>query len=106
QAINHYPWSDPAWFVAHSPLFQADHVTAPLLLLHGGADVNVPPGESEQMFTALRLLNRTAELVLFPGEDHGIAGSWKSRAEHRTMLAEWFDRFLRSEPAAWNERWE
>ena len=76
-----------------------------VLLLHGDEDGNVPPNESEQMFTALRLLNRPVELVRFPGEDHGLRGTWANRVEHRTMLLEWFDRWLRDQPAAWDSRW-
>ncbi len=33
-------------YVDRSPLFHADKITTPLLLLHGSADTNVPPGES------------------------------------------------------------
>ena len=106
QAINRYPWADPQFFIDHSPLFAADRIETPLLLLHGDEDGNVPPAESEQMFTALRLLNRPVELVRFPGEDHGLRGTWENRVAHRTMLLEWFDRWLRDQPAAWEARWK
>jgi len=105
QAINRYPWEDPEWFAEHSPLYQADRIHTPLLLLHGEADTNVPISESEQIFTALRLLDRPVELVRFPGEDHGLRGKWENRAAHREMLLEWFDRSLRDRPAAWEARW-
>ncbi len=100
-----YPWSDPKWFTDHSPLFLADRIETPLLLLHGDEDGNVPPGESEQMFTALRILQRPVEMVRFAGEDHGLRGTWKNRVAHRTMLLDWFDRYLRDRPAAWEARW-
>ena len=99
------PWSDPEWFRAQSPLFRAERITTPLLLLHGDEDGNVPAVESEQMFTALRLLGRTVEFVSFPGEDHGLRGTWESRAAHRSMLVEWFDRYLRGDDTAWERRW-
>jgi len=63
-------------------------------------------GEWEQLFTALSVLDRTVEMVLFPGEGHGISGSWDNRVVHRTMLLEWFDRFCREQPEAWQDRWE
>ena len=100
-----YPWNRPDIFADRSPLYHADRIVTPLLLLHGDADLNVPPGESEQMFTALKLLGREVELVRFAGEDHGISGTWANRTAHRTMLLEWFDRWLKHEPAAWNARW-
>ena len=100
-----YPWTDSHLFAGRSPLYHADRVRAPLLLLHGRADVNVPELESEQMFTALRVLDRNVELVTFAGEDHGISGTWRNRVLHRTLLLEWFDRWLKGQPRAWHRRW-
>ena len=100
------PWGDPQQFVGKSPLFNADRIKTPLLLLHGLADTNVTPGESIQLFTALSVLDKPVEMVLFEGEGHGISGDWDNRVGHRMMLLEWFDRFLRDEPEAWQERWE
>ncbi len=99
------PWRDRELFVERSPLFSADAIRTPLLLMHGDDDGNVPPAESEQMFTALRLLGRTVELVRFEGEDHGLRGTWSSRVRHRTLLLDWFDRFLRGRPEAWDAGW-
>lgn len=101
-----FPWNKPKWYTEHSPLFHADKIHTPLLLLHGDADGNVPITESEQMFTALKLLGREAELVVFPGEDHGLRGTWKSRVDHRTMMLDWFDKHLRQQPKAWAMRWK
>ncbi len=101
-----YPWNRKDIFVDRSPLFHADRIRTPLLLLHGLADVNVPCLESQQMFTALKVLGRKAELVTFKGEDHGISGSRRNRTLHRTMILEWFDRYLKNQPEAWNHRWE
>lgn len=100
------PWADTDLFVRQSPLFRAQHIDTPLLLLHGLADENVLPGESEQLFTALSILDRPVELVLFPGEGHGISGTLANRVAHRTMMLDWFDRFLRDQPEAWEVRWE
>jgi len=101
-----FPWNAAELFSGHSPLYAADRITTPLLLLHGLSDINVPEGESEQLYTALRTLGRQVELVTFPGEDHGIAGAWKNWIGHRRMMLEFFDRILRGQPGAWNERWK
>ncbi len=100
-----YPWNRRDVFVERSPLFQADRITKPLLLIHGTDDTNVVPTESEQMFTALRMLDRPVELVRVQGENHGINS--RPSVEHRldSMLLEWFDRFLRNRPDAWKNRW-
>lgn len=100
------PWRDPEFFLRASPLYQADGIKTPLLLLHGEADKNVTPGESVEMFNALQVLGREVELVTFPGEGHGIAGSFENYVGHRTMMLEWFDRWLKDRPEAWEHRWK
>ena len=101
-----YPWNRKDLFTDNSPLFNADKITTPLLLLHGEDDVNVPPLESEQMFTALRVLNQDVAMVTFPGEGHGIAGKFENYIAHREMMLEWFDKYLKDQPEGWNKRWE
>ena len=58
-----YPWNAPEFFTKQSPLFNADKIKTPLLLLHGNADTNVPIGESIQMFAALKILGKTVPLA-------------------------------------------
>jgi dipeptidyl aminopeptidase/acylaminoacyl peptidase len=100
-----YPWNRRDVFVDRSPLFQADKIRTPMLLITGTSDTNVPPGETEQMFTALRMLGRDAELVRIYGENHGINSRPSvTRTLHGTML-DWYDKQLRSEPDAWMARW-
>lgn len=101
-----YPWKDRDIFVEKSPIFRADRVKTPTLFLHGVADGNVPPGESRQMFTALRILGTDAVLVEFAGEDHGIGGKFENLVEHREMLLDWFDKYLKGESEAWDARWK
>jgi dipeptidyl aminopeptidase/acylaminoacyl peptidase len=103
-AADSYPWNRRDLFVDRSPLFKADRVTTPLLLLHGTADPNVPPGESEQMFTALRLLGKEVEYVKIEGEAHWILTYPKRVLWWETILA-WFDKQLQDDPAAWDDLW-
>lgn len=101
-----YPWNRKDLFVDRSPLFQADRITAPMLLIHGTDDTNVVPTESEQLFTALRMLGREAELVRVKGENHGINSRPSVEYLRDEMLLEWFDKQLRDQPAAWAARWK
>lgn len=83
---NSYPWSNPDLFVKQSPLFNADKIHTPLLFLHGDADVNVPVGESIQMFTALKLLGRETAFVAVTGQDHHIVDYGKRIQWQNTIL--------------------
>lgn len=95
-----FPWNRKDIFVDQSPLFNADKVHTPLLLLHGTSDVNVPIGESYQMYKALRLLGREVEMVTVAGEDHGIVDYAKRIDWEKTILA-WFEKHLKKHPQWW-----
>ena len=97
---NSYPWSHRQLYVDQSPLFNADKIHTPLLLLHGNADTNVPLIESLQMFTALKLLGREVALVEVEGENHHILEYSKREKWLATQMA-WFQRWLKDDPSWW-----
>ena len=98
---NSYPWSHRQLYVDQSPLFRADKVHTPLLLLHGNADTNVPLIESLQMFTALKLLGRDVALVEVEGENHHILDYTKRTKWMATQMA-WFQKWLKGDPSWWD----
>ncbi len=95
-----YPWSDRELYVNQSPLYNADKIHTPLLLLHGNQDTNVPYGESVQLFTALKLLGREVALVGINGENHFVLDLTKRRKWIDTMFA-WFAKYLKDDPSWW-----
>jgi dipeptidyl aminopeptidase/acylaminoacyl peptidase len=95
-----FPWNRKDIYVGHSPLFMADRITTPLLLLHGDIDNNVPPGESYQMFAALKLLGKDVALVTYKGQRHFILEYKKRLHWMRTIIA-WWDKHLKKEPQHW-----
>jgi len=97
-----YPWTRKDLYVDRSPLYNADKIHTPLLFLHGSADVNVPIGESIQMFTALKLLGAETAFVVVDGEDHGVVDYSKRRQWLRTIFA-WFSKYLQDDDTWWNE---
>ena len=100
-AAGSFPWKNREIFVDQSPLFSADKVNTPILLCHGLSDINVPVGESIQMFTALKLLNKPVELLTFTAEDHGIMNYNRRKQWIKSHLA-WFARWLQDDPDWWN----
>lgn len=77
-----HPISDRDLLDQLSPLLRVDSLTAPLLLVHGGNDTNVPVGESDQMAQALRERGRTVRYLVFDDDGHEIA-----KRENRAALA-------------------
>jgi dipeptidyl aminopeptidase/acylaminoacyl peptidase len=99
---NTFPWKDRDLYVEQSPLFHADKITTPLLLVHGDSDTNVPKGESDQMFTALKILGKEVEYVQIVGQDHHILDHEQRIVWNDTILA-YFARYLKGRPDWWTE---
>ena len=100
QYLN-YPWNNPDLYTKHSPLFNADKIQTPLLLIHGTVDTNVPPFESQQLYTALRILGKEVEYIQVNGEDHVIT-NWQKRLEWQNAIFAWFAKYLKEEPEWWD----
>ena len=93
------PWKAPdLWTKLSYPFFHADRIKTPTLFLGGQNDFNVPLIGGEQMYQALRELNVPTELVVYPGEFHGIKRP--SFKRHRLeRYVEWYNRWLKGMPA-------
>ena len=75
------------------PFLHADRIQTPTLFMCGEKDFNVPLINSEQMYQALRSLGVPTQLVIYPGQFHGL--SVPSYLEDRaTRMIEWFSEHL------------
>lgn len=95
-----FPWSDRDLYVEQSALFNADKITTPLLLVHGDSDTNVPVGESDQLFTALKLLGREVEYVQIQGQNHWVVDHDQRVVWNDTILA-FLAKYLKGQPQWW-----
>jgi dipeptidyl aminopeptidase/acylaminoacyl peptidase len=67
------PWKNgETWTRISYPFLHADKIKTPTLFLCGEADFNVPLLNSEQMYQALRSQGIPTELVIYPGQNHGL----------------------------------
>ncbi len=74
--------------------FHADRVQTLTLLMSGEKDFNVPLINSEQMYQALKSLGVPTELVIYPGQYHGL--SVPSYLEDRVVrMIAWYDAHLK-----------
>ncbi|HEU5220083.1 MAG TPA: S9 family peptidase, partial [Gemmatimonadales bacterium] len=83
-------------FWDRSPLKYAANVTTPILILHSDNDYRVPLEQGEQWFRALRHYGKTAELVIFPRENHNLTrtGEPKHLVESMEWQVWWFQKYL------------
>lgn len=66
------PWSAPERYVRNSPLFFADQVETPLMIIQGDLDETTHATQAEEMFTALRRAEKDVVFVRYFGEHHVI----------------------------------
>jgi dipeptidyl aminopeptidase/acylaminoacyl peptidase len=88
------PWQNfENWRRVSFPFLHADRIITPTLFLCGEEDFNVPLLNSEQMYQALRSLGRDTQLVIYPGEYHGITKPSYQRDRLERYLA-WYGKYL------------
>lgn len=92
-------WQKPDLYLKNSPLFKADKVTTPLLIMHNDADGAVPWYQGIEYFTALRRLGKKVWLLQYNGEDHNLVER-RNRKDLSIRLAQFFDHYLKGAPAA------
>src|SRR5262245_51395748 len=66
------PDTEEEFLRSRSPLYHADKIKVPVLVLQGDNDVRVPKAESEQIVDALRRAGKDVEYVVFRNEGHGM----------------------------------
>lgn len=94
-------WQRPDLYLKNSPLFAADKVTTPLVMMHNDADGAVPWYQGIEFFTALRRLNKKVWLLQYNGEDHNLVER-KNRKDLSVRLGQFFDYYLKdAKPARW-----
>jgi len=103
-SADSFPWNRRDVYVDQSPLFRADRNRVPILLTHGAADTNVPVGESDQFYVALKLLGKDVEYLQVAEQDHWILDHDKRVLWSQSIVA-WFDRWLKGQPQWWDRLW-
>jgi dipeptidyl aminopeptidase/acylaminoacyl peptidase len=88
------PERDRALLRELSPLRHIERLSAPLMVVHGEHDTNVPLVEAEQVVGALRERGASPRLLLFPDEGHEIHGT-DNRATFVREVVSWLAGHLR-----------
>lgn len=90
-------WEAPQLYLANSPLFNADRVKTPLLIMHNDEDGAVPWYQGIEFFMALRRLEKPVWLLQYNGEAHNIKAR-KNRKDITKRLQQFFDHYLMGQP--------
>jgi dipeptidyl aminopeptidase/acylaminoacyl peptidase len=86
------PWkAKDVWLKVSYPFFQADRIKTPTLFLGGEKDFNVPITGGEQMYQALKSQGVETQLIVYPGQFHGLSIPSYQRDRLERFLG-WFDK--------------
>jgi dipeptidyl aminopeptidase/acylaminoacyl peptidase len=77
-----------------SPLFHAENITKPLMVLQGANDPRVLKSESDEIVDAVKKKGGVAEYLVFPDEGHGFSKKANEIRAYQAVL-EFLDKYLR-----------
>jgi dipeptidyl aminopeptidase/acylaminoacyl peptidase len=90
-------WDKPMNYIENSPLFFANRVETPLLLMHNDADGAVPWQQGIELFSALRRLNKPVWMLVYNGEGHNLTQRHNAK-DLSIRLYQFFDYYLKDAP--------
>lgn len=93
------PWKDWDVYFENSPLYYAEQINTPLLIVHGDQDEAAPFAQAVELFNALhRMGNKPVVLLQYVGSDH-VAVQSSLNLDVRNRQTQFFDHFLKGKPA-------
>jgi dipeptidyl aminopeptidase/acylaminoacyl peptidase len=91
------PWENHALWDKLSPFYKVANITTPTLFMGGEIDWNVPILGGEQMYQAMKSLNRETQLVVYPGEYHEFKAPSHLKDRLERYLA-WYAHYIKGDP--------
>lgn len=96
-------WSNRELYIKNSPLFFADKVETPLLIMHNDGDGAVPWYQGIEYFSALRRLDKKVWMLTYNNDEHNLY-KWPNRVDLSIRMMQFFNHYLKDAPApVWME---
>lgn len=90
-------WEATQRYIDNSPVFQADHIDTPLLILHNDKDGAVPWYQGIEMFVAMRRLGKPSWMLNYNGEPHWPT-TYPNKRDYAIRMQQFFDHYLMGDP--------
>ena len=91
-------WESTSEYLHNSPVFYADKIHTPLLMMHNDEDGAVPWYQGIEMFVAMRRLQKPVWMLNYNGEAHGLRRE-PNRKDWAIRMQQFFDHYLMDAPA-------
>ncbi len=90
------PWEDPSEHLRRSPLTYVGNVKTPTMLMTGVQDLRTPMPQTEQFYSALKLLKVPTAMLRMNNEWHGTTATPSNFVRTQLYLRYWFDKYKRA----------
>lgn len=90
-------WEAPVRYIENSPLFFADKIETPLLMMHNDGDGAVPWYQGIEFFMALRRLQKPVWMLNYNNQGHGLTQR-QDKTDFAIRMSQFFDHFLKGKP--------
>lgn len=90
-------WQKPLYFIENSPLFYADKIQTPVLIMQNDKDDAVPWYQGIEFYMALRRLHKPAWMLVYNDEVHNLQKR-QNRKDYDIRLMQFFDYYLKGAP--------
>ena len=96
-------WESTNEYLHNSPVFYADKIQTPVLMMHNDEDGAVPWYQGIEMFVAMRRLQKPVWMLNYNGQGHGLSRE-ADRKDWAIRMQQFFDHYLMDAPApVWME---
>ena len=97
-------WENRDLYIENSPVFYANHITTPLLIMSNDNDGAVPYYQGIELITAMRRLSKPAWLLCYNGDEHNLTKR-PNRQDLSIRMSQFFDYYLKGAPyPLWMEK--
>jgi dipeptidyl aminopeptidase/acylaminoacyl peptidase len=90
-------WQKPLYYIENSPLFFADKINTPVLIMQNDKDDAVPWYQGIEFYMALRRLEKPVWMLVYNEETHNLQQR-QNREDYSVRLMQFFDYYLKGAP--------
>jgi len=91
-------WDSLDNYLNNSPIFQAEKINTPFMLMFGDKDWAVPWQQGIELYLALRRLNKNCIFLQYRGEPHWPE-KYPNRLDYAVKMMEFYNHYLLGKPA-------
>lgn len=88
----------PQKYIENSPVFYADRIQTPLMIMFGDKDDAVPWEQGIEMYLAMRRAGKDVVFLQYEDEPHHLK-KYPNKLDYSIRMMQYFDHYLKGEPA-------